>query len=64
MMVVELSHYAAIIFGAILELVGVKRQLNSEPPTMLGKFWPTRKISVPPVAGAASGTTCYIIGSL
>ena len=41
-MAVELSQVAGIIFADAFVLVGVKRQLNSEPPSMLGKFFPIK----------------------
>jgi len=41
-MVVEFSHCAAMIFGVIFEFVGVNLQLNSDPPSIFGKFYPIR----------------------
>jgi len=64
MMAVELTQVAGMFLGDAFVLVGEKRQLNSEPPSMLGKFLPIMYTSVPPEAGAASGYTSVIIGSV
>ena len=59
---VEFNQVAGMVLGEAFVLVGEKRQLNSEPPSMLGKFSPTMYTSVPPEAGAASGVTSWILG--